>query len=121
MKLLARYNRVTLLTTIIVMIITGIIYYGAINLILTRIVDKDLLVEENEIYDYVNLNHKLPQVFESNDQQISFSEAQPGSVKREFINTLYLKTKHHRHHIQREYESGRGLVTSVIAGGKYYR
>ena len=47
MKLLARYNRVNLLTTIIVMLITGIIYYQAISLILTNKIDKDLVVEEN--------------------------------------------------------------------------
>jgi len=122
MKLLARYNRVTLVTTIIVMLITGIIYYQAISLILTRQVDKDLIVEENEILDYAKLNHQLPQVFESNDQQISFQEVKPGSVQREFINTLYKKSeerKHRRRH--EEYESGRGLVTSVSVGDKYYR
>jgi flagellar biosynthesis/type III secretory pathway M-ring protein FliF/YscJ len=77
MKLLARYNRVNLLTAIVVMLITGFIYYMAISLILTRQLEKDLAVEENEIFDYVNLNHKLPQVFESNDQQITFTEAPP--------------------------------------------
>src|SRR5471030_1838654 len=105
MKLLARYNRVNLLTTIVVMLITGIIYYLAISLILTRQLEKDLVVEENEIFDYVNLNHKLPQVFESNDQQITFIEAPPGSVTRQFINTVYRngereendRHKRHRH------------------------
>src|SRR5437588_10309162 len=110
MKLLAKYNRVTLVTTIIVMLITGIIYYQAISLILTGMVDKDLLVEENEIFDYVNLNHQLPQVFESNDLQISFTEARPATVERQFIYTLYKKhydrRRHRRHH--EEYESGRG-------------
>jgi len=86
-------------------------------------VDKDLLVEENEIIDYVNLNHQLPQVFESNDQQISFVEAKPGTVERKFINTLYKKTEEHYRHRHRhvEVESGRGLVTSVTVGNKYYR
>lgn len=123
MKLLAKYNRVTLVTIIIVMLITGIIYYLAIKLILTDQVDKDLIVEENEIFDYVSLNHKLPQVFESNDQQISFYEAKSGSVKREFISTLYKKDdeRHHYRHHHDEYESGRGLVTSVSVGGKYYK
>ncbi len=123
MKLLAKYNRVTLVTTIIVMLITGIIYYQAISLILTGFVDKDLLVEENEIIDYVNLNHQLPQVFKSNDQQISFIEAKPGTVERKFIYTLYKKTEeHYRHrHRHEEVESGRGLVTSVTVGDKYYR
>src|ERR1700679_2645640 len=91
MKLLAKYNRVNLITTIIVMLITGIIYYQAISWILTNQKDKDLKVEEQEAFDYVNLNHHLPQTFDSNDQQITFSEAKPGSVKREFINTTYFK------------------------------
>src|ERR1019366_6306161 len=91
MKLLALYNRVNIITTVIVMLITGIIYYQAISWILTNQKDKDLLVEEQEIFENVNLNHRLPQIFESNDQQITFTEAKAGSIKREFINTTYFK------------------------------
>jgi two-component system, OmpR family, sensor histidine kinase QseC len=125
MRLLDRYNRVTLATTIIVMLITGIIYYVAINLILIDDVDKDLTVEENEIFESVKKNNQLPQEFESNEQQISFYEAVPGSVKREFIDTVYknIPSQYHRrhHHHEHEYESGRGLVSSITAGGKYYK
>jgi two-component system, OmpR family, sensor histidine kinase QseC len=123
MKLLAKYNRVTLVTTIIVMLVTGVIYYFAIHLILINDVDKDLEVEEQEIFENVRLNHQLPQVFESNDQQISFYEAQPGSIQRHYLDTLY-KTSPipgRRHHHREHYESGRGLITSVTAGNKYYR
>jgi len=127
MKLLAKYNRVNLVTTIIVMLITGIIYYQAISWILTNLKDKDLKVEEQEAFDYVNRNHHLPEIFESNDQQITFTEAKPGSVKREFINTMYLKKwdkddlhKRHRHKEDR-YEPGRGLISSVTVGDKYYK
>ncbi len=125
MKLLAKYNRVNLATTIIVMLITGIIYYQAISLILTKQLDKDLVVEENEIFDYANLNHQLPQVFESNDQQITFTEAKPGSVTRQFINTIYRNKKEEhpgkRRHKHEEYEAGRGLITAVTVGDKYYQ
>jgi signal transduction histidine kinase len=125
MKLLAKYNLVNLATTIIVMLITGIIYYMAISLILTKQLDKDLVVEENEIFEYVNLNHQLPQVFESNDQQISFTEANPGSVTRQFINTVYRNKREERpgkhRHRHEEYESGRGLISSVTVGNKYYK
>ncbi len=126
MKLVTRYNRVNLLTTVIVMLITGIIYYQAISLILIKQLEKDLAVEENEIFEYVSLNHHLPQVFKSNDQQITFTEAVPGSVKRQFINTTYrnydnLKyAKRHHHRDDDEFETGRGLITSVNVGGKYY-
>jgi signal transduction histidine kinase len=125
MKLLAKYNRVNLITTIVVMLITGIIYYQAISWILTNQNDKDLVVEEQEVFDYVKLNHQLPQTFQSDDQQITFTEAPPGSVKREFINTIYFKKveeedKHRRHH-HHEYEAGRGLVSSVTVGNQYYK
>ena len=128
MKLLTRYNQVNLANTIIVMLVTGIIYYQAISLILTNQKDKDLKVEEQEVFDYVDLNHQLPQTFESDDQQITFSEAKPGSVKREFFNTKYFKKwekddahKKIRHKHNGRYESGRGLTSSVAVGNKYYK
>jgi len=129
MKLAERYNRVNFITTIIVMVITGVIYYQAISWILTDQKDKDLEVEEQEIFDYVNLNHKLPQTFQSNDQQITFTEAKPGSIERQFINTTYYKKWDNGHHHHRgyrhrgggEYEAGRGLVSSVTVGDKYYK
>jgi len=128
MKLFARYNRVNLLTTIIVMLITGIIYYRAISLILINQLEKDLVVEENEIFEYVGMNHQLPQVFKSNDQQITFTEAKPGTVTRQFINTIYrdyqnpkYAKRHHHVDDDDEFESGRGLITSVTVGNKYYK
>lgn len=124
MKLLSRYNQVNLITTIIVMLITGFIYYQAISYILTGQKDKDLVVEEQEIFDYVKLNHALPQTFESNDQQITFTSAAPGSVKREFINTEYFKKDEGRKKHKKdcgEYEAGRGLISSVTVGDKYYK
>ncbi len=129
MKLLSKYHRVNLITTIIVMLITGAIYYQAISLILTNQKDKDLKVEEQEVFDYVKLNHHLPQIFESNDQQITFTEVQRGSITREFINTQYFKKfdkddphpHHQHHHADGEFESGRGLITSVTVSDKYYK
>lgn len=114
MKLLTLYNRVNIITTVIVMLITGIIYYQAISWILNDQNDKALKVEEDEVFDYVKLNNQLPQVFDSKDQQITFTAAPANSIKREFINTDYKKEKN-------EYESGRGLISSVTVNGKYYK
>lgn len=115
MRLLAKYNRVNIITTIVVMLITGIVYYQAISRILVNQVDKDLKVEENEALDYVRVNHKLPEEFESKDQQIYFSPAPTGSVERRFLDTNYVKDKHESH------ESGRALLSSVTANGVYYK
>lgn len=130
MKLLTRFNQVNIITNIIVMLITGIVYYQAISWILTNQKDKDLEVEEREISDYVKVNQKLPQTFQSNDLQITFTEAEAGSVKRQFVDTIYFEKWgnefHHRGHKHKhkkegEYESGRGLLTSVSLGDKYYK
>lgn len=115
MKLLDKYNRISLLTTILVIIITGIIYYFTISYILTGQVDKDLVVEENEIFDYVRLNHKLPQVFKSDDLKIHFQPIADSVIKRQFINTRYLDEQ------DREREAGRGLISSVSVQGVNYR
>jgi hypothetical protein len=93
------------------MLITGGIYYQAISLILINEKDTSLEVEEQEIFDYVKLNHQLPQVFESQDQQISFISV-PKPIKREFINTVYYKKSN-------EPESGRGLISSVYLSQHY--
>ncbi|MVN21417.1 sensor histidine kinase [Mucilaginibacter arboris] len=113
MKLFATYNRVNLLTTVIVILITGLIYYQVISLILTNQLNKDLEVEEQEILDFVKLNHQLPQVFDSNDQQITFSKPQKTPVKRSFISTYYYNKK--------EKEPGRGLIMPVNVNGKWYQ
>ena len=88
-ELASRYNRVNILTTVMVLLIAGVIYYIAISRILTGQKDKDLKVEEQEIFEYVRLNNQLPQTFQSDDQQITFTQVKPGTVTREFINTEY--------------------------------
>jgi signal transduction histidine kinase len=114
MKLFTRYYRVNLVITITVMLFTGMIYYWAISLILRSQEDKDLIVEEQEVFEYVRLNHRLPHVFESKDQQITFTPVN-GPVTREFITTNYFNPK------ENENEAGRGLVSSIMVNGVNYK
>lgn len=113
MRLLTRYNRINLVTTVIVMLFTGIIYYYVIGIILTDKVDKDLVVEENEIFQHTNLNHSLPQVYKSEDQHISFTAVNNQPIARRFIDTTFWNGK--------ENESGRGLISSVKVNNHNYR
>lgn len=116
MKLLDKYNRISLITTIVVIIITGIVYYFTISYILTDQVDKDLLVEENEIFDYVKANQRLPQIFKSENLKITFKPAGQKPVQRQFVNINYRNDKDN----DRERESGRGLISSVRVNGVNY-
>jgi len=80
-----------------------------------------------EIFEYVALNHSLPQTFETKHQQITFSEAKPNSIKREFVDTVYFKKwdkhnpKRNKYHAAGDYEPGLGLITSVTVADKYYK
>jgi signal transduction histidine kinase len=114
MKLFEIYNRISLFAIVVIILITGIVYYYTISSILTYQIDKDLVVEENEIFDYVHLNHQLPQVFRSEDQQIYFKPVGNEPVTREFINTTFWNAE------EKENELGRGLLSSVTVGNKKY-
>ncbi|MDB5116972.1 MAG: sensor histidine kinase [Mucilaginibacter sp.] len=114
MKLFEIYNRISLFAIVVIILITGIVYYYTISSILTYQIDKDLVVEENEIFDYVHLNHQLPQVFRSEDQQIYFKSVGNEPVTREFINTTFWNTE------EKENELGRGLLSSVTVENKKY-
>jgi len=114
MKLLAKYNRANLVSAVIVLFITGLIYYQAISYILNDQVDKDILIEEQETFAYVKQNNALPKVIQYKDQQTYFSPVR-GPVERRFINTDYYNVKEH------DPESGRALITSVQVKGQTYQ
>ncbi|MCX3263327.1 sensor histidine kinase [Pedobacter agri] len=113
MKLSSRYNQVNIFTSLIILVITGFIYYLFIHLILTNKLDKDLAVEEEEIRQYTHTYQKLPLPASYIDQQLSFTQA-PDSLAgfREFSYVGYLNPK------DNEEEPGRRLVTTVNLKGK---
>jgi len=112
MKLANRYNRVNILTSIVVLAITGLIYYVVIHFILTEKLDRDLVVEENEIRQYVGTYHKLPLPASYLDQQIAYKNLSNHITEREFLYTRYYNPK------EQEYEPGRSLITVVHLNGK---
>ena len=114
MKLLNKYQRIIIAVTVIFMLITGIIYYYTISKILTSQIDEDLILEENEVINYVNLNHRLPEVYESSHQQIFFTPLGHKKIKRRFLDTIYQMKGTHL-------EPGRALITSVKVSGQNYR
>ncbi|SES05427.1 sensor histidine kinase [Pedobacter rhizosphaerae] len=115
MRLSDKYNRANLFTSLIVLIITGIVYYVVIHFILTERLDRDLAVEENEIRQYTNTYKKLPLPASYIDQQISFKVFNGDTTNiREFTYTTYLNPK------DNEVEPGRMLITTVQLNGKVF-
>ena len=60
MKLLSRYYRVNIITTIVVLILSGLYYYFAIRYLLIGQLDDDLNVDEQEIIYHVRKNGTVP-------------------------------------------------------------
>lgn len=112
MKLSSRYNQVNIYTSLIVLIITGIIYYVVIHFILTERLDKDLAVEEDEIRQYTAAYHRLPLPASYLDQQVSYEEVKGEAPERKFLYTTYFNPK------EKETEPGRRLITTVNLNGK---
>ena len=115
MKLAAKYNRVTLIASIIVFIFTGVIYYSVIHYILTGQLDRDLAIEEDEITAYVKAYGKLPQAGSFKEQKVSYSLIDPNHnfERRYFYNEYFNES-------ERKVEPGRSLIYTVQVNGKLY-
>ncbi|MBB5396475.1 HAMP domain-containing sensor histidine kinase [Mucilaginibacter sp. AK015] len=114
MNLFEKYNRINVGVTIVIMLVTGIVYYYTISHILTGQIDKDLVLEENEVFSYVSKNHRLPDVYESNHQQIVFTPSGQKKIKRRFLDTTYHDSD------EKDLEAGRALISSVKLAGHNY-
>ncbi|RYD75380.1 MAG: HAMP domain-containing histidine kinase [Sphingobacteriales bacterium] len=115
MKLADRYNRVNIITAIIILLITGVIYYVVIHFIFTEKLDRDLAVEENEIKQYVSTYRKLPLPASFLDQQVQYKQLDKNANgSRFFRNTTFFNAK------ENEAEPGRSLVTTILQGDKLY-
>jgi signal transduction histidine kinase len=115
MKLAQRYNRANLVTSFIILTITGVIYYIAIHFILTGKLDKDLVIEEKEIEAYVNNYGKLPAPGDFLHQKVTYQKTTSRkTIERNFFyDDFYNET-------EKENEPGRTLVTSVSLKGVHY-
>ncbi|TCD12152.1 HAMP domain-containing histidine kinase [Pedobacter frigidisoli] len=115
MKLASKYNRVNLITSLVVLLFTGVIYYVVIHFILTEKLDRDLGVEEDEIKQYVKTYQQLPLPASYLDQQIYYRPL-TGNVTetRDFKYTTFYNPK------DKEMEPGRSLVTIVFLKNKPY-
>ncbi|RDC55652.1 sensor histidine kinase [Pedobacter chinensis] len=116
MKLAQQYNRANLITSFIILTITGVIYYVAIHFILTGDLDKDLVIEEKEIEAYVKNYGKLPSPGDFLHQKVTYNKLNAGkTIERSFFYDDFYNEA------GKEIEPGRSLVTSVAVDGESYQ
>ena len=114
MKLLEKFNRLNILATIIVLMISGLCYYFILHFVLIKQLDKDLKVEEQEIIDYIKVNKNLPDSTNTNDQKITFTLTD-AAIKRKIVSIDILDTGDY------EYKTIRRLVFPIYISGKNYK
>jgi len=115
MKLASQYNRVNLFVSLIVLLLTGVIYYLVIHFILTEKLDKDLRIEEDEIRAYVSTYHKLPLPGDFQDQKVAYRPVKEDDTSgRKFSNCIYLNEKENKE------EPGRSLLTYIVVNKQLF-
>lgn len=115
MKLAEKYNRANLFTSLLVLAITGIIYYIAFRFILTEKMDRDLVIEEREIEAYVKNYHHLPSPGDFLHQKVSYEQLKDGQhIERDFYDSEFYNEE------EKELEPGRSLATTITLDNKRY-
>ncbi|WP_214071680.1 HAMP domain-containing sensor histidine kinase [Mucilaginibacter sp. dw_454] len=114
MKLTRRYNRATLIITVIVLLIAGTAYYTFINYIVNKQLDHDLMEELTEIRDFVKTNQRLPLPLDFEGDQTAFTLTNEPVAGINFYDTPYHKKRNNKT------EPGRAVQTSITLRGKSY-
>ena len=110
MKLFTKYNRINLLTTIVIFLLSATAFYFAIRYILINQVDNDLRIEEREIETYLNEHGILPEPIPVKEQKISYALSDQEFKKRRFTTE----------HLAGEDDSFRVLQFGITAKGDTY-
>ena len=88
MKLFARYNRINLLTTVIIFLLASLVFYFLLRQILIKQVDEDLEIEQTEIVAYAHQYQQLPEIVQQEEQQVFYSRATEVNSKNIFETIL---------------------------------
>ena len=114
MKLIAKYNRVTIPIIIGILIISSVSYYLILHRILIYQLDKDLRVEQREIIQHIKETGQLPETSDYKDQQIFFEPTDRNQFKDRYsTEDVYNKRED-------EVESFRRIDFLISQGGKHF-
>jgi len=91
MKLTAHYNKVSIITTVSVLLIGGLIYYAAIRFIANNQLDRDLTEEIDEVNQYIDLHKQLPQQVDFDEDHTVFENIGAKTIQRRFFDTPFFQ------------------------------
>src|SRR5256885_13655795 len=115
MKLFTKYNRINVLSTVIIFLLGCIAFSLLLRYVIIRQVDEDLKIEKNEIVTYVNHFNQLPSVIEVKDQYTTYQLIQKPLSKENKIFTSKVYDKH-----EKEKELRRTIEFNINVNDKWY-
>ena len=114
MKLAAHYNKASIIISVFVLLISGVIYYITINHIAKKQLDSNLAEEVEEVIEYVNINKQLPKPVDFDEDITTFAKTDKVNFDTQFFDTPYINTK------EKEIEKGRAVSAIVKVNGVSY-
>lgn len=114
MKLIAKYNRVTIPIIIAVLLISSVAYYFILHFVLIHQLDKDLRIEQQEIIQHVKETGSLPESSNYRDQKIDFHPTDTTYFKDKVSTENFYELK------DREEHSLRRIDFLISAKGENY-
>lgn len=114
MKLSAHYNKASIIISVSVMLISGIVYYAIINHIARAQLDGDLVEELSEVVEYVNQYHKLPTPVDFDEDVTTFSKTRLSAFDTHFFDAPYHNPR------EEKSESGRAIAAMLKVNGQNY-
>lgn len=114
MKLLAKYNRVNLFATILIFLVSSMVFFFLVRYILIGQVDVDLVIEQKEIQNYVARYNLLPEYIPVKDQQITYEKTGTEFTRQTFSTYTSIDS------LEKEKMSSRKLIFGIEAGNQFY-
>lgn len=115
MKLITRYNRLTIPVIIGVFLVSSVAYYFIIHFVLIGQLDKDLEVEQKEIIQQVAETGSLPEASNYQDQVIEFHPTDLFDIKQRFSTVKRYSPE------EQEQETFRKIEFLIQVKGQNYR
>jgi signal transduction histidine kinase len=115
MKLSDHYSKASIIITISVLIIGGVIYFFAISYISRVQLDRDLNEEIEEVKNYVSGYHRLPAPIDFDEDVTTFIKTDQKSLQRRYFDTVYNNPR------EKKGEAGRAVEDLIIFNGQHYQ
>lgn len=114
MKLFTKYNRINILTSVLIFVCGCVAFYFVLNYVLTRQLDEILETERSEFIKYAKQYNKLPEIINTDDKQV-YARVVSAPVSHEVYSSEKTWNAH-----EQEQELMRKLLFGVTVKEKYF-